>query len=81
MVFIPDFRLRCPTNRPAFALDQAIHVLGDLAVTFPGGVLVDQRCPLTRMAHPVHQLASARPGARREMVSGMPKIMEVEFLG
>jgi hypothetical protein len=40
-------------------------------------VQADQRGPGAGMAHPLHQLAQARPGTRGERVPGVPQVMDV----
>jgi hypothetical protein len=41
-------------------------------------VLVDQRCVRAVVAHSCHQVTEAGAGLRRQRVSGMPQIMEMQ---
>ncbi len=41
-------------------------------------VLVDQRRPLTVVAHPCHQVFEARAAVGRELATGVAQIMEVQ---
>jgi len=66
------------TVRRALPLNQLLEPLRDLLLPLARRVLVDQRRADAAVSHPVHQLASARPRLRGELVAGVPEIMEVE---
>ena len=72
---------RAPSGRLVFLElfpGQLPEGIGDLPLPFVGGVLVDQGSTGAAVSHAGHQLSQARTGTGREVVSGMPQIVEVD---
>ena len=63
---------------PRFALDPGMQGIRDFVVTFACCVLVDERRTHAAVTRPVHQFPRARTAGRRQVVSGMPQVVEVE---
>src|SRR3954452_20541266 len=63
---------------PEFRLQRLVHGLGDGAVGFGGGVLIDDRGLAGIVTHPRHQLPGAGPGAGGDRVAGVSQIVEME---
>jgi hypothetical protein len=58
-------------------VDVDAHRSCDLPVPLTGRVLVDHRCPHAAVAHPRHQLLRARASDGRQVVPGVPEVVEV----
>ncbi len=65
---------------PSFG-DLGVHRVGDAPVGFACRVLVDQRGPYAVVSHPLHEVAEAGRSSRiaRQVVTGVPQVVEVEF--
>lgn len=63
----------CPAE-----VDELAGCVGDAAVAVGRGVLIDQCCPHRPVAHTVHEFPDCGARIGRELVTGIPEIMNVE---
>ena len=73
-------------GRPVFAvaspgvlgLDMRVDGVRDRRVSAPGLVLVDHRGPFAVMPHPGHQVPEPGTALRRELISSVPEVVEMQ---
>jgi hypothetical protein len=60
------------------ALDVGVDCVRNELVGAAGHVLVDHRGPLAVVSHPGHQVSKRGAALRRELVPGVPEVVEVQ---